>query len=304
MKIGIDLGGSHIAIGVVNNNGIIVEKIEKRIMSKEKENIKKVINEYVIDNVNILKEKYDITNIGIAIPGTIKEGIIVKSVNLGIENYPIVEELKNSIQLPIQIQNDAKCAGIAENRYGSLKSYQRSIFLTLGTGIGGAVLINHQLLNTGNLPGCEFGHMTIQKEGIPCKCGKKGCWEKYASMKTFKDNLRKELGLTETTRGQELLEIIRQNEEQKEEKDKDQRITKVIENYIENVSIGISNIINIFEPEAIGIGGSFVYFQDILLEKIKKYIQEKNLLFNKREKLVIEPAILGNDAGIIGSVIS
>ena len=304
MKIGIDLGGSHIAIGVVNNNGIIVEKIEKRIMSKEKENIKKVINEYVIDNVNILKEKYDITNIGIAIPGTIKEGIIVKSVNLGIENYPIVEELKNSIQLPIQIQNDAKCAGIAENRYGSLKSYQRSIFLTLGTGIGGAVLINHQLLNTGNLPGCEFGHMTIQKEGIPCKCGKKGCWEKYASMKTFKDNLRKELGLTETTRGQELLEIIRQNEEQKEEKDKDQRITKVIENYIENVSIGISNIINIFEPEAIGIGGSFVYFQEVLLEKIKKYIQEKNLLFNKREKLVIEPAILGNDAGIIGSVIS
>ena len=304
MKIGIDLGGSHIAIGVVNNNGIIVEKIEKRIMRKEKENIKKVINEYVIDNVNILKEKYDITNIGIAIPGTIKEGIIVKSVNLGIENYPIVEELKNSIQLPIQIQNDAKCAGIAENRYGSLKSYQRSIFLTLGTGIGGAVLINHQLLNTGNLPGCEFGHMIIQKEGIPCKCGKKGCWEKYASMKTFKDNLRKELGLTETTRGQELLEIIRQNEEQKEEKDKDQRITKVIENYIENVSIGISNIINIFEPEAIGIGGSFVYFQDILLEKIKKYIQEKNLLFNKREKLVIEPAILGNDAGIIGSVIS
>ena len=110
MKIGIDLGGSHIAIGVVNNNGIIVEKIEKRIMSKEKENIKKVINEYVIDNVNILKEKYDITNIGIAIPGTIKEGIIVKSVNLGIENYPIVEELKNSIQLPIQIQNDAKRA--------------------------------------------------------------------------------------------------------------------------------------------------------------------------------------------------
>ena len=304
MKIGIDLGGSHIAIGVVNNNGIIVEKIEKRIMSKEKENIKKVINEYVIDNVNILKEKYDITNIGIAIPGTIKEGIIVKSVNLGIENYPIVEELKNSIQLPIQIQNDAKCAGIAENRYGSLKSYQRSIFLTLGTGIGGAVLINHQLLNTGNLPGCEFGHMTIQKEGIPCKCGKKGCWEKYASMKTFKDNLRKELGLTETTRGQELLEIIRQNEEQKEEKDKDQRITKVIENYIENVSIGISNIINIFEPEAIGIGGSFVYFQDVLLEKIKKYIQESKLLFNPREKLIIEPAILSNDAGIIGSVVS
>ena len=300
MKIGIDLGGSHIAIGVVNNKGMIVEKIEKRIMSKEKENIIKVIEEYIINNIKSLKEKYEITNIGIAIPGTIEKGTIVKSVNLGIENYPIVKQLENKIPFPIQIQNDAKCAAIAEDRYGSLKSYQRSIFLTLGTGIGGAVLIHHQLLDTGNLPGCEFGHMTIQKEGIPCKCGKKGCWEKYASMKAFKDNLRKELGLTENTRGQELLEMIRQNESQKE--DKDQRITKVMDEYIENVSIGISNIINIFEPEAIGIGGSFVYFQDVLLEKIKKYIKEKELLFNPREKLIIEPAILSNDAGIIGSV--
>ncbi len=300
MKIGIDLGGSHIAIGVVNNKGMIVEKIEKRIMSKEKENIIKVIEEYIINNIKSLKEKYEITNIGIAIPGTIEKGTIVKSVNLGIENYPIVKQLENKIPFPIQIQNDAKCAAIAEDRYGSLKSYQRSIFLTLGTGIGGAVLIHHQLLDTGNLPGCEFGHMTIQKEGIPCKCGKRGCWEKYASMKAFKDNLRKELGLTENTRGQELLEMIRQNESQKE--DKDQRITKVMDEYIENVSIGISNIINIFEPEAIGIGGSFVYFQDVLLEKIKKYIKEKELLFNPREKLIIEPAILSNDAGIIGSV--
>ena len=302
MKIGIDLGGSHIAIGVVNNKGMIVEKIEKRIMSKEKENIIKVIEEYIINNIKSLKEKYEITNIGIAIPGTIEKGTIVKSVNLGIENYPIVKQLENKIPFPIQIQNDAKCAAIAEDRYGSLKSYQRSIFLTLGTGIGGAVLIHHQLLDTGNLPGCEFGHMTIQKEGIPCKCGKNGCWEKYASMKAFKDNLRKELELTENTRGQELLEIIRQNENRKEEKD--QRITKVLEEYIENVSIGISNIINIFEPEAIGIGGSFVYFQDVLLEKIKKYINENELLFNPREKLIIEPAILSNDAGIIGSVVS
>lgn len=306
MKIGIDLGGSHIAIGVVNNKGIIVEKVEKRIMSKEKENIKKVIEEYIISNIDNLKQKYEISNIGIAIPGTIEKGTIVKSVNLGIENYPIVKKLENSIRLPIQIRNDAKCAAIAEDKYGSLKSYQRIVFLTLGTGIGGAVLIHHQLLDTGNLPGCEFGHMTIQKEGIPCKCGKRGCWEKYASMKAFKDNLRKELELTENTRGQELLEIIRQNENQKEEKDKDknQRITKVMDDYIENVSIGISNIINIFEPEAIGIGGSFVYFQDVLLEKIRKYIKENNLLFNPREKLIIEPAILSNDAGIIGSVVS
>ena len=301
MKIGIDLGGSHIAIGVVNNKGMIIEKTEKRILDKEKERILDVIEQYITVHVNTLAQKYKITNAGIAIPGTIEKGKIIKSVNLGIENYAIVEKLQKNLQIPIQIQNDAKCAAIAEDKYGILKSYQRSIFLTLGTGIGGAVFLHHELLDTGTLPGCEFGHVIIQKGGIRCKCGKSGCWEKYASMKAFKDNLRKELGLTESTRGQELLEIIRQNENRKEEKD--QRITKVLEEYIENVSIGISNLMNIFEPEAIGIGGSFVYFQDVLLEKIKKYIQEKELLFNPREKLIIEPAILGNDAGIIGSVV-
>lgn len=301
MKIGIDLGGSHIAIGVVNNKGMIIEKTEKRILDKEKERILDVIEQYITVHVNTLAQKYKITNVGIAIPGTIEKGKIIKSVNLGIENYAIVEKLQKNLQIPIQIQNDAKCAAIAEDKYGILKSYQRSIFLTLGTGIGGAVFLHHELLDTGTLPGCEFGHVIIQKGGIRCKCGKSGCWEKYASMKAFKDNLRKELGLTESTRGQELLEIIRQNENRKEEKD--QRITKVLEEYIENVSIGISNLMNIFEPEAIGIGGSFVYFQDVLLEKIKKYIQEKELLFNPREKLIIEPAILGNDAGIIGSVV-
>lgn len=302
MKIGIDLGGSHIAIGVVNDNGIIVEKVEKRILNKEKEEIEDTIETYIIENVKDMKQKYEISQIGIAIPGTVNEKEIVKSVNLGIENYSIVEQLEKILQIPIQIRNDAKCAAMAEDKYGTLKTYKRSIFLTLGTGIGGAVIINHQLLETGNLPGCEFGHIIIEKEGRQCKCGKKGCWEKYASMKSLKDNLRKELGLTELTRGQELLEMIKQNE-QKEEQKKDRRIDKIVEEYIEYLSIGISNLINIFEPEAVGIGGSFVFFQDIFLDKIKKKIQEENLLFNNRDEIIIEPAILNNDAGIIGSIL-
>ena len=240
---------------------------------------------------------------GIAIPGTISNGVIVKSVNLGLENYNIVEELKEKINITIKSQNDAKCAAIAESKYGCLKEYKRSIFLTLGTGIGGAVILDGKLLDTGNVPGCEFGHMIIEKNGIQCNCGKKGCFERYASMKAFKNNLRKALGVDETTRGQELLDIIRKSEDniKEQENEKNKEIKIVIDEFIDNLSIGISNLINIFEPEAIGIGGSFVYFEDVLLEKLKANIQEKNYLFNEREKLIILPAVLGNDAGIIGS---
>lgn len=294
MKIGIDLGGSHIAIGVIDDKGYIVEKIEKRLLSKDKKNIKETIENYIIKNTNELMSKYKIKEIGIAVPGTIRGTTILKSVNLGVSNYDIVENLKKEINLPIKIKNDAKCAAIAENKIGALKQYNRSIFLTLGTGIGGAVIIDNKLLNTGDLPGCEFGHMIIKKDGIKCNCGKNGCFEKYASMKALKNNLRAELGLDEKTRGQELLDMIRKNEQ-------DEKITKIVDEYIEYLSIGISNLINIFEPEAVGIGGSFVYFSDVLLDKLKNNIQKNKYLFNNREKLIIVPAALGNDAGIIGA---
>ena len=296
MKIGIDLGGSHIAIGVINNKGFIVEKVEKRLLANEKKDIKTNIENYIIKNVKDLTKKYEILEIGIAVPGTVREKEIIKSVNLGVENYNLVSNLEKKINLPIKMKNDAKCAAIAESKIGALKEYRRSIFLTLGTGIGGAAIINRKLLDTGELPGCEFGHMIIQKDGIKCNCEKNGCFEKYASMKALKNNLRKSLGLDETTRGQELLDMIRKNGEEP-------KIKNVVDEYIEYLSIGVSNLINIFEPEAVGIGGSFVYFSDVLLEKLKNNIQNKKYLFNQREELIIIPAALGNDAGIIGSVL-
>ena len=300
MNIGIDLGGSHIAIGVVNNKGLIQEKTEKRILAKEKQNIKNTIEEYVIKNVKEFMKRYDISKIGIAIPGTVNENTIIKSVNLNIENYNIVTALQKSIKIPISIRNDAKCAAIAENKYGCLKKYDRSLFLTLGTGIGGAVIINNQLLNTGDFPGCEFGHMIIEKNGRQCKCGKKGCFERYASMKILKDNIRNELDLDERTRGQEIFDIIRNNNS---ENPNYERIEKTVNEFIENLAIGISNLVNVFEPEAIGIGGSFVYFEEVLLNRLKTRILEENLLFNERNTINIETAILGNESGIIGAVI-
>ena len=284
----------------MDNKGKILEKVEKRITKAEKNNIKKVIEEYIIEKTTNFLEQYKITEMGIAIPGTVKKEMVVKSVNLGLKNYEIVKNLQQKIQLPIKIRNDAKCAALAENTYGALKSYDRSIFLTLGTGIGGAVIIHNELLDTGELPGCEFGHMLIEKNGKLCKCGKKGCWETYASMKAFKDNLREILDLDERTSGKELLDILRKMEKNNP---KYIQTNKLIEQYIDYLSIGISNLINIFEPEAIGIGGSFVFYEEVFLEKLKSKLLKDNLLFNERKEINIQTAILDNDAGMIGSTL-
>lgn len=299
MKIGIDLGGSHIAIGVIDSNGKIIEKNEKRITNIEKQNIKKSIEEYIISQTNQWRQKYEIEEVGIGMPGWTKNGVVMSSGNLGIKDYNIIEALQE-IGLPIKIKNDAKCAALAEHAYGCLKGYNRSIFLTLGTGIGGAAFLDNQLLKAGIRPGYEFGHMIIKKDGILCQCGSKGCFERYASMKALKNNLRKALNLDETTSGEELLKIIRKNCLENENY---KIIENIISQYIEDLSIGIQNLIHIFEPEVIGIGGSFVYFKDMLLERLIVKLQEFNKNDIERRNIKIKTAILGNEAGIIGAIL-
>ena len=300
MKIGIDIGGSHIAIGVIEEKGKIIEKAEKRLMHSEKQNLEYTIETYIIEYALQWSQNYPVTKIGISMPGWAENGVILSSGNLGIKNYPLVEKLQEKIKLPIMIRNDAKCAALAENAYGCLKGSKRSLFLTLGTGIGGACFIENQLLEGSRRPGYEFGHMVIEKNGIPCHCGRKGCFERYASMKVFKDHVRSALNLDKTTGGKELLEILRNNNTNDP---KDETIETVIEEYIENLSIGMINLINIFEPEKIGIGGSFVYFEEILLSRLRESIQKENKKRAGRGNIPIETAVFGNEAGMIGSVL-
>ena len=299
-KIGIDLGGSHIAIGVIDKNGKILEKTEKRLKGIITTEVKKVIEETIFETAEKYRKDYEIEEIGIAIPGTVNKTEVIKSVNLGLKNYKIIDVLNKKINIPIKIKNDAKSAAIAESKFGALKGYNRVLFLTLGTGIGGAIIINNKLLDTGDLPGCEIGHMVIEKDGLECNCGRKGCFEKYASMKAFKNNLRKALGYDENFSGKELLALIKNTKKE----DKNYKIIKKIKDeYIEYLAIGIANLVNIFEPEVIGIGGSFVYFEDVLLDDLKNEIISKDMLFNKRKEINIQTAVLGNEAGIIGAIL-
>lgn len=293
MKIGIDLGGSHIGIGVVDENGNIICKEEKYI--EDKTDIEKQIEEFIIEKVMQMQLTNEVTEIGMAVPGTVSNNKIIKAVNLGIENYDIVSKLENILKLPIRLRNDAKCAALAEQKYGELAEYKNSIFLCIGTGIGGAVIFDGKLLEAQNVPGFEFSHTIIQKNGIMCNCGKRGCFETYASFKRFKEKIAKEFNLG-TIDGNTIKSFLKENSEEP-------RLKYMINNYIEDLSIGISNIINIFEPEAICIGGSFAEYEDILKTPLKKALLSGNLLFNKRDDIIIKHAKFKNDAGIIGATL-
>lgn len=296
MKIGIDLGGSHIAVGLIESSGNILYKREVQILKEDEKHIKDIIENYICTAVSEFSEFHKVEEIGIAIPGTVSSKTVIKSVNLGLENYAIIDNLKKRINFPIKIKNDAKCAAIAENTYGSLKQYANSVFLTLGTGIGGAVFINNKLLSPDGVPGFEFGHIVINKNGKLCRCGKRGCFEQYGAMRVFKEKIIKTLQLDSKIDGEELLKIVERNKNKN-------AILDIIDEYTTDLSVGISNLINIFEPEAIGLGGSFVYFENLLLPQLKGKLLDGNLLFNKREDIIINTAILGNDAGMIGATL-
>ncbi len=305
MKIGIDIGGSHIGIGIVNQNGEIVEKVETDIdiESKEKNNLEEFCKDYLVENVKRLIQKYPIQMVGVASPGTPKEGKITTLVNLKIEQLEIEKILTETCNKPVLLRNDAKCAAIAEKKYGSLKKYKDCVFICLGTGIGGAVFMNDKLLVPSRNPGFELGHMVIEKEGKLCNCGKRGCFETYCSMKRLKGELIDLLDLPKNTSGAELLEELKrcQQENSMQTKSKSSLIEKSIENYIDNLIIGLSNIIDIFEPEAICLGGSFVHFEDILYQKLIDKYYTKRYVFNKQKMPDLKLATLGNDAGIIGA---
>lgn len=293
MKIGIDLGGSHIGIALIDNN-TIKEKVE--IELEKREDIVSYIMNILDYYISKFKENNNIELIGIASPGNPnnKELSITNIVNLGIERLEL-KTIENKYKIPIKLKNDSKAAGLAEFEYGSLKKYNDAVFLCLGTGIGSAVFLNGKLLEANKHVGFELGHIVIDRNGLKCNCGKRGCFETYCSIKRFKENAKKILKIEEIP-SEELLEKIKENIEDKE-------ISRLIEEYIDNLIIGLSNVIDIFEPEAISLGGSFVFFKDIFYTKLVSEINKRRYAFNKESIPEVVLAELKNDAGMLGAIL-
>ena len=295
MKIGIDMGGSHVAIGIVNENGKIIEKFEKDIKTVG-DQAKAEISTYIIEIISKIKENHNIEKIGIGSPGTPRDGVLTNLINLKIKEFDISSILMEHFDIPVLLKNDAKCAGLAEKTYGALKEYQDAVFLCLGTGIGASVFMNGKELKPIQNPGMEIGHMVIDKNGIKCNCGKTGCFETLCSIKRLKDKLIDEMNLSKEVSSKVLLEILKWRA-------KEENIKKILEEYIDNLSIGLSNIIDIFAPQAICLGGGFVYFEEILYKPfLEKYYNERKSFYKDRIP-DIKLALLGNDAGIIGATI-
>ena len=295
MKIGIDMGGSHVAIGIVNENGKIIEKFEKDIKTVG-DQAKAEISTYIIEIISKIKENHNIEKIGIGSPGTPRDGVLTNLINLKIKEFYISSILMEHFDIPVLLKNDAKCAGLAEKTYGALKEYQDAVFLCLGTGIGASVFMNGKELKPIQNPGMEIGHMVIDKNGIKCNCGKTGCFETLCSVKRLKDKLIDEMNLSKEVSSKELLEILKWRA-------KEENIKKILEEYIDNLNIGLSNIIDIFAPQAICLGGGFVYFEEILYKPfLEKYYNERKSFYKDRIPN-IKLALLGNDAGIIGATI-
>ena len=292
MNIGIDIGGSHIGIALIED-GKIVKKVEQDI--EKIDGIEKHILDIIDFYIDAFSQMGNVEKIGIVAPGTpIKNSLEIKRiVNLGIEKIDF-EYILKKYNIPIQVGNDAKAAGLAEFEFGSLKQYNDAVFLCLGTGIGSAVFLNGSLLKANKNIGFELGHMVIDKNGIECNCGKKGCFETYCSMKRFKERVKKVLQL-DNIDAPDLVGILESNLQKPE-------VRALVNNYIENMIVGLSNIIDIFEPEAICLGGSFVHFKDIFYEQLVDEMDKRKYFFNKDSKTNIVLAELKNDAGILGAV--
>ncbi len=300
MKIGIDIGGSHIASGIVDKSGKLISKeirdVSTKLIKTEMQ-AQKLILDIIEDEIDKLLDKNDydirdISKIGLAVPGNPTETAIKNTVNLHIKKFEIANILEKRYNAPIKLRNDGKCAGYAEKNYGALKGYDDCVFLCIGTGVGSAVFLNGDLLKPKRNPGFELGHMVIDKNGAECNCGNRGCFETFASMKRFKKEAIRRLKLDKNIQSEEMRKYIKENIN-------DEKVKKLVDEYLDNVSIGIANIINIFEPEAICFGGSFSYYEDIFIPRIKENL--KKYIFNKDTNYELVSAKLKNDAGIIGA---
>ena len=299
MKIGIDIGGSHIGIGLVENYNLIdtVDKFfsmedRKDIQNSILRNIDELLNELLSRN-NIFIE--NIEKIGVASPGTITNGKIT-SWNLGLKDFDLKSKLEEKYNLKTIVRNDGKCAAIVEKVYGAMKDYDDCLFINIGTGIGGAAFLGGKLLEPKKYSGFEFGHMTLVKDGIKCTCGKKGCFERYFSIKALKTKITNTLNIDGTDiSGQYLREelMVKYHDEVQED----------INEFIDYLKIGVCNLIDIFEPEIICFGGSFSYYEGHpVLNKLIEEVNKPESTFNSEEHKIVT-AHFKNDAGIIGATI-
>ena len=308
MHIGIDLGGTNIAAAIVDSSGVITKRTSVPVCTQSGP-------EAVVDGLLFVcgillnDEKEKPLSIGIGVPGTVcdETGVVVFAPNLPLRDTNITQELQKKYRCRISLGNDANCAALGESVAGGAKGAKDVVFITLGTGIGGGIIIGGKLHTGLSGAASELGHMTIVQGGRECGCGRRGCWESYASATGL---IRTTIEVMGTHMGSALWELCGGNTENIDGRtvfygfeSYDEAACVAVNLYIEHLAAGITNIINILEPELFCIGGGISNAWDHFAEPLKALVdKEKYFRFSPQlPHTKIVKAKLGNDAGIIGA---
>ncbi len=308
-RIGVDLGGTNIAVGLVNENHEIIKKattptFAKRTAEEIIEDIarlcKKVVNEADTDFSFV-------SSIGVASPGLVNSGsgVVEYANNLPFKNLHVVEMLKKLLSFNnIKIANDANAAALGEATAGAARGTNSSVVVTLGTGVGGGVVINGKLLTGFNFAAGELGHIVIEADGRPCTCGRRGCWETYSSATALTAMTREKIeecraigrytkmSEAERVNGRTACDAMRAGDEAAKE---------VYDKYVRYLAIGLANIINIFHPEVISLGGGISGEGQSLIDALLPIVRKEQYGGPHENQTELRIAKLGNDAGIIGA---
>ncbi len=311
LRIGIDLGGTNIVAAVVNDEYEMVGKAKTptatpRSADEIFDDIAMVCKEAMAQAGVTIK---DICSVGIGTPGTVnKDGVIEFANNLGFVNVEAKKMLIDRLGIEnVYVDNDANCAALGEAKAGSGHGAKDFIAVTLGTGVGSGVIINGKIVAGVNNAGGECGHSVIVVDGEPCTCGRKGCWEAYASatalinqtkaaMEKYPDSVMHELVEANGGKvdGRIAFDAMRRG---------DIAGIKVVDAYVKYVACGLINLVNIFQPETICIGGGICNEGETLLRPLRRYIDsERYSVYSKIQSKIVK-AELGNDAGIIGAAL-
>lgn len=309
MYIGIDLGGTNIAVGLVNDKGDII--LKKSAPTRKERNWKEIVKSMADLTKEVLQDAKcsveDIKAVGIGSPGSIdnKRGMVVYANNLKFENAPVAEEFRKYINLPVNLENDANAAAYGE--YVKCGNNAESfVFVTLGTGVGGGIVLDGKIYRGFNGAGAEIGHTVIRTKGEKCTCGRLGCWEAYASVTALVEQTKKKMAECPESKMYSIAKKYRDINGRvafDAAKLDDKAAKEVCEAYISYIGEGLVNIINVFQPEKIVIGGGISKEGDRLLIPLKEYVEKYD--YNKHmERTKIEIATLYNDAGIIGAAMA
>ncbi|MBQ8062583.1 MAG: ROK family glucokinase [Clostridia bacterium] len=312
VKLGIDLGGTNIAVGVVDEQYHILGTASvKTDLPRSAEAIADSMKEACLLALGEARLTLnDVSSVGVGTPGAVnEEGVVEFSANLGFLDTPLRDLVEERLGKPTYIENDANCAALGEAVAGCGGGVKDFVAVTLGTGVGGGIVLGGKLLTGINGAAGEIGHMVLEKDGIPCPCGRCGCFEQYASATALIRQTREamEQDREKTSRLWALAEGDHGNVNGlllfNAAHEGDERALQVLDKYLDYLAEGVADLINIFQPEVLCIGGGISKQGDFLIAPLTEKVEGLRYTKHSKKQTRICAATLGNDAGIIGAAL-